>query len=35
VDHYHRWRENIELMKQIGLTAYRFGIAWSRSAGHP
>lgn len=30
VDHYHRWREDVDLMRQIGLNAYRFSIAWSR-----
>ncbi len=29
-DHYHRWREDIALMKQLGLGAYRFSIAWPR-----
>jgi beta-glucosidase len=29
-DHYHRWREDVALMKQIGLKAYRFSIAWPR-----
>ncbi|GAA4603290.1 GH1 family beta-glucosidase [Actinoallomurus liliacearum] len=29
-DHYHRWPEDIELMKRLGLTAYRFSIAWPR-----
>jgi beta-glucosidase len=29
-DHYHRWREDIELMKRLGLKAYRFSIAWPR-----
>jgi beta-glucosidase len=29
-DHYHRWREDIALMKEMGLHAYRFSIAWSR-----
>ncbi|MCW5873086.1 MAG: beta-glucosidase [Anaerolineales bacterium] len=29
-DHYHRWREDIQLMQQLGLQAYRFSIAWSR-----
>lgn len=29
-DHYHRWREDIDLMKALGLTAYRFSIAWPR-----
>ena len=28
-DHYHRWREDIELMKEIGLKAYRFSISWA------
>jgi len=30
VDHYHRWREDVDLMKTMGLNAYRFSIAWSR-----
>jgi len=29
-DHYHRWREDVALMKQFGLKAYRFSIAWTR-----
>jgi beta-glucosidase/6-phospho-beta-glucosidase/beta-galactosidase len=29
-DHYHRWRDDLELMKQLGLHAYRFSIAWPR-----
>lgn len=29
-DHYHRWREDVQLMKQLGVNAYRFSIAWSR-----
>lgn len=29
-DHYHRWREDIALMKELGLTAYRFSISWPR-----
>ena len=29
-DHYHRWPEDIELMKRLGLQAYRFSIAWPR-----
>ena len=29
-DHYHRWKDDIELMKRIGLHAYRFSIAWPR-----
>jgi beta-glucosidase len=29
-DHYRRWREDIALMQDLGLTAYRFSIAWGR-----
>lgn len=29
-DHYHRLREDIALMKQLGLSAYRFSTAWTR-----
>ena len=29
-DHYHRWRDDIKLMKWLGLGAYRFSIAWPR-----
>jgi beta-glucosidase len=29
-DHYHRWQEDIGLMKSLGLHAYRFSIAWPR-----
>ena len=29
-DHYHRWREDIELMRSLGIGAYRFSIAWPR-----
>ena len=29
-DHYHRFREDIGLMKAIGLKAYRFSISWTR-----
>jgi len=29
-DHYHRYREDVALMKQLGLKAYRFSIAWPR-----
>ncbi|OMO71964.1 Glycoside hydrolase, family 1 [Corchorus olitorius] len=30
VDHYHRYVEDIQLMKDMGMDAYRFSIAWSR-----
>lgn len=29
-DHYYRWKEDIQIMKQIGLQAYRFSVAWPR-----
>ncbi len=29
-DHYHRWQEDIALMRQLGLKAYRFSTAWTR-----
>ncbi len=29
-DHYHRWAQDVELMADLGITAYRFSIAWPR-----
>jgi beta-glucosidase len=29
-DHYHRWREDEALMRELGLQAYRFSVSWSR-----
>ncbi len=29
-DHYHRYREDLAIMKQIGLRAYRFSVSWPR-----
>ena len=29
-DHYHRYPEDIALMRRLGLKAYRFSISWSR-----
>lgn len=29
-DHYHRYKEDIAHMKEMGFTAYRFSIVWSR-----
>ncbi len=29
-DHYHRYREDVALMAQLGVTAYRFSVSWSR-----
>jgi len=30
VDHYHRYQEDVALMKELGLNSYRFSISWSR-----
>ncbi len=29
-DHYRRWEQDLDLMAELGLTAYRFSIAWPR-----
>lgn len=29
-DHYHRYKEDVALMAEMGLKAYRFSIAWTR-----
>ncbi|GAB9182518.1 hypothetical protein BDS110ZK17_74940 [Bradyrhizobium diazoefficiens] len=29
-DHYHRYREDVGLMKTLGVQAYRFSVAWPR-----
>lgn len=29
-DHYHHYKEDVALMKEMGFTSYRFSIAWSR-----
>lgn len=29
-DHYHRFREDVALMKELGIKAYRFSLSWSR-----
>ena len=40
-DHFHRYKEDVALMKALGTTAYRFSIAWPRvfpdgtGAAHP
>ena len=30
VDHYYRYREDVALMAEMGLKAYRFSVAWTR-----
>nr|WP_221473751.1 GH1 family beta-glucosidase [Planomonospora venezuelensis] len=30
IDHYHRYRDDVALMSQLGLGAYRFSISWPR-----
>lgn len=29
-DHYHRYREDVALMQQLGISSYRFSLSWSR-----
>jgi beta-glucosidase len=29
-DHYRRWRDDVQLMRDLGVNAYRFSIAWPR-----
>jgi beta-glucosidase len=29
-DHYHRYKEDVQLMKSLGVKSYRFSIAWPR-----
>ncbi|PNS08209.1 GH1 family beta-glucosidase [Solilutibacter silvestris] len=29
-DHYHRWKQDVALMRELGLKAYRFSTSWSR-----
>ncbi|PLT28791.1 glycoside hydrolase family 1 protein [Peribacillus deserti] len=30
VDHYHRYKEDVRLMAEMGMKAYRFSVAWTR-----
>ncbi|MEU5898564.1 MULTISPECIES: GH1 family beta-glucosidase [Streptomyces] len=30
VEHYHRYRDDVALMAELGLNAYRFSVSWSR-----
>lgn len=29
-DHYHRWEEDLQLVRWLGVEAYRFSLSWSR-----
>lgn len=29
-DHYRRWKDDVKLMRELGLQAYRFSVSWSR-----
>src|SRR5262245_47013650 len=29
-DHYHRYKDDVQLMKALGVKTYRFSISWSR-----
>src|SRR3954467_6858880 len=29
-DHYHRWPEDVALMRRLGVDGYRFSVAWPR-----
>lgn len=29
-DHYHRYKEDVQLLKKLGVKSYRFSIAWTR-----
>jgi beta-glucosidase len=29
-DHYHRYKDDIKLMKDLGIKAYRLSVAWPR-----
>ena len=38
-DHYHHWKEDVDLMAELGLKVYRMGFSWSRimpdTSGNP
>jgi len=34
-DHYHRWPEDLDIGRDLGLNAYRFSIAWPRIVSGP
>jgi beta-glucosidase len=33
-DHYHRWPEDLALVRDLGLNAYRFSVSWPRLQPH-
>lgn len=33
-DHFHRWNEDLDLMRWLGIGAYRFSTSWSRVMPH-
>ncbi len=33
-DHYHRFQEDVAILKELGVTSYRFSIAWPRITPH-
>jgi len=33
-NHYHEWKNDVDIMKEMGLQAYRFSISWSRVQSH-
>ncbi|RKS05040.1 beta-glucosidase [Nocardiopsis sp. Huas11] len=34
-DSYHRWREDLDIVRDLGLNSYRFGIEWARIEPEP
>jgi beta-glucosidase len=34
-DHYHRWREDLALLRELGATDYRWSVSWSRVMPEP
>ncbi|WPJ95573.1 GH1 family beta-glucosidase [Coraliomargarita algicola] len=30
IDHYHRFKQDVAMMKELGVKAYRFSVSWSR-----
>jgi len=35
IDHWHRWRQDFELLSKLKVNAYRFSIEWARIEPHP